>query len=209
LTHDGQPEPARPYLEGIPVWLRPPSQLSDAERRSLLTAKDKANTSTAGLQRALTALALTAVALALIGLGVFQFSHFRVMDVMYGTDAAGHRIGFRADYTAWGIALFVVVGALLALAGHRLDVGTRTRVTMMTAGSAALTVTGSCVGLFLVPSRADLRAHYHVGEWDSPASFSRLIRAFDACGWLIAACGVAILVLMLVQRHKIAAAYRE
>jgi hypothetical protein len=200
MRDDGQPEPARPVMEGVP---------SEAELRSLLTAKDKANTSTPGLQRAMTALALAAVVLALLGLAVFQFSHFRAMDVMHGVDAAGHRIGFDADYTAWGIALFVVVGALLALAGHRLDVTTRTRTILMTAGSVVMIVTGSCVGLFLVPSRADLRAHYHVGVWGSPASFSRLIDTMNVCGWLIAVCGVALLVLMVVQRRRIAAAYPE
>ena len=34
---------------------------------------------------------------------------------------------------------------------------------------------GGSVGLFLDPSRADLRSHYHVGVWGSIASFNRLI----------------------------------
>jgi len=207
MTDGGQPKPARPVTAGVPVWLRPPSQLSDAERSSLLTARDKASTATPGLQRALTGAAISGIVLALVGLAIFQFSHFRAMDLVHGVDAAGQRTGFQDDYKAWGVALFVVVGALLALAGHRLDVAARTRVILMTAGSAVMVVTGACAGLLLVPSRGDLRAHYHVGVWGSAASFSRFIHALSLCGWLIAACGVAIAVLMLLQRRRIAAAY--
>jgi hypothetical protein len=48
-----------------------------------------------------------------------------------------------------------------------------------------------------------------VGVWGSRTSFDRLMHELAACGWLVAACGVAVVVLMLVQRRRIAAAYSE
>ena len=113
-----QPEPARPAAA------RTFSQMSDAERAELLSAQDKANTATPGLQTALTLLPAVAALAALVAVGIFMASHF-----------------------------------------------------------------------------------YHVGVWGTRASFYRLFDTFDALGWLVAACGLAVLVLMVLQRRRIDATY--
>jgi hypothetical protein len=100
-----------------------------------------------------------------------------------------------------------VRGALCSLAGAWFDVAARTRLLLIGAGAAVMVLVGGSVGFFLDPSRADLRSHYHVGEWGSAASFDRLIHTFDALGWCLAACGIAVVVVMLVQRRRIAAVY--
>jgi hypothetical protein len=205
----GQPKPARPAVSAGAPWLRYPSEMTDADVRDLLTQQDKARTVTPGLQRALTVTIVVGALAVVVALGVFNFSHFRAMDVQLGRDSAGHLIGWAADYTAWGIAFMAVAAELLALAGVRLDITARTRVILTAAGSAVMIAVGSGVALLLDPSRHDLLKHFHVGVWGSLASFDLLIHVLDACGWLFAACGVAVLVLMVVQRRRIAAAYPE
>jgi hypothetical protein len=66
-----------------------------------------------------------------------------------------------------------------------------------------------CVGfnLLLLTSRTDLEDHYHVGLWGSRLSLFLLFGTLEAIGWLIAACAVATLVLMIVQRQRLRAAY--
>ena len=207
---NGQPKPARPARVAGPAWLRYPSQITAAEMGDLLSARDKANTATPGLQSALTVAIVVAALAAIAALGIFNFSHFRSMDVRYGTDSAGHRTGgVIDDTTSWGIALLAVAGAGLAVAGVRFDVTARTRAILMLAGAAVLIGIGTGVGLRLEPSRHDLLKHFHVGVWGTRASFDRLMHMLSACGWLVAACGVAVVVLLVVQRRRIAAAYPE
>ncbi len=205
----GQPPPARPVEPAGPAWLRYPSQLSDAEFRDLLSPRDRANAATPGLQTALTAATVAAALAAVAAAGVFTASHFRAMDLEYGIDASGHPIGGAVDYTAGGIALFAVAAAVLAFAGVRFDVTARTRAILTTTGAAVMILVGAGVGLLLDPSRHDLQKHFHVGVWGTRASFYRLIHVLDACGWFGAACGVAVLVLIVVQRRRIAAAYPQ
>jgi hypothetical protein len=202
----GQPKPARPNVPTGPAWLRYPSQMNDAEARDLLSEQDKASTVTPGLQSALTAATVVAVLAAIAAVGIFNFSHFRAMDVRYGMDSAGNPTGGTVDYTAWGIGLLAGAGALSALAGVRFDLTARTRIILMTAGSAAMIAVGAGVAVLLDPSRHDLLKYFHVGIWGSRSSFDRLIYVLDACGWLVAGCGVAVLVLMVVQRRRIAVA---
>jgi xanthine/uracil/vitamin C permease (AzgA family) len=196
-----QPEPARPAAA------RTFSQMSDAERAELLSAQDKANTATPGLQTALTLLPAVAALAALVAVGIFMASHFRAMDLQYAVDAQGNRIGGQFDYHAVYIAFAAVVGAVVALAGARIDVTARTRTLMMTIGVGVMIVVGSCVGLLIGPSSKGLQVHYHVGVWGTRASFYRLFDTFDALGWLVAACGLAVLVLMVLQRRRIDATY--
>ena len=146
---------------------------------------------------------------AVLALGIFNFSHFRAMDVLHGLDAAGNPAAAAVDYTAWGVAFIAVAATAVALAGVRLDVTQSTRSILMTAGAAMMIATGAGFALGLDPSRHDLQKHYHVGAWGTRASFDHLIHLLDACGWLVAACGLAVLVLMVVQRRRIAAAYPE
>jgi hypothetical protein len=121
VTHDeiGQPEPARPIVA------KPTSQLSQTEFNSLLTTSEKARGATPGTQKTLAISAIGAALLALIAVVVFNTSHFRVMDINHGFDSAENRIGWDADYSAYGLVLFVVAGALIVLAGTRLDVGAK------------------------------------------------------------------------------------
>ena len=205
----GQPEPARPAASVGAPRLRCASQMTDAEVRDLLSAQDKARTVTPGLQSALTAAIIVAALAAILALGIFNFSHFRAMDVLHGVDAARNPAAGAVDYTAWGVAFIAVVAAAVALAGVRLDVTPPTRNILTTAGSAMMIATGAGFALGLDPSRHDLLKHYHVGVWGTRASFDHLIHMLDACGWLVAACGVAVLVLTVVQRRRIAAAYPE
>lgn len=205
----GQPKPARPAVSAGAPWLRYPSQMTDAEVRDLLSAQDKARTVTPGLQSALTAAIIVAALVAILALGIFNFSHFRAMDVLHGVDAARNPAAGAVDYTAWGLAFIAVVAAAVAFAGVRLDVTPPTRNILTTAGSAMMIATGAGFALGLDPSRHDLLKHYHVGVWGTRASFDHLIRMLDACGWLVAACGVAVLVLTVVQRRRIAAAYPQ
>jgi hypothetical protein len=194
----GQPKPARPAASAGAPWLRYPSQMTDAEVRDLLSAQDKARTVTPGLQSALTAAIIVAALAAIVALGIFNFSHFRAMDFLHGG---------AVDYTAWGVAFIAVVAAAVALAGVRLDLTQSTPSILTTAGSAMMIAVGAGFALGLDPSRHDLLKHYHVGVWGTRASFDHLIHMLDACGWLVAACGLAVLVLMVVQRRRIAAAY--
>ncbi len=206
----GQPKPARPASVAGPVSLRYPSQMTHAEMRGLLSAQDKARSATPGLQSALTIVVVVAVLATVMALGIFNFSHLRAMDGRYGRDSAGNRTGGVVDdTTSWGIAFLAVAGAGLAAAGVRLDVTARTRAILMLAGAAVLIVIGAGVGLLVDPSRHDLLRHFHVGLWGTRASFDRLMHALDACGWLVAVCGVTVVVLMVVQRRRIAAAYPE
>jgi hypothetical protein len=198
-----QPEPARP------VAARSVSQMSSREFAKFLSAQEKANTATPGLQSALTVVPVLVVLATIAGLVIFTASHFRWMDVRYGVDAAGNHIGSRGDVNAMGMTALAVIGALLALVGARFDVTERTRIILMSSASAVMIVGGSCLALFLDPSRGDLQRHYHVGSWGSQASFAALLHTLDAIGWVVGVCGVAILVLMLLQRHRVAAAYPQ
>ncbi len=207
---NGQPKPARPAADAGPAWLRYRSQMTDAELRALLSARDKATTATPGLQSALTIAVVVAVLATVMALAIFNFSHFRAMDGRYGRDSAGNRTGgFVDDTTSWGIALLALAGAGSAAAGVRLDVTARTRAILMLTGAAVLIVIGTGVGLLLDPSRHDLLRHFHVGVWGTRASFDRLMHVLNACGWLVAACGVAVVVLMVVQRRRLVAAYPD
>jgi len=211
-----QPEPARPAVPQQ-VWLRPPSQLTDDEFAQLLSPREKADTATPHLQAWLAGLACTGGLIAIAAVCIFNWSHFRAMDVTRGASANGQITGGNADFIVWGIAAFAVVGAILAFVGIRTNLSARTRTVLIVAGAGLMTVTGACVGLFLDPSRYDLLRHYHVGAlgrrlwdgevWGSEASFARFIHLLDACGWLVAACGVVVLVLVVVQRRRLAAAY--
>lgn len=207
MTHQTeQPEPAKPSPGG-PVWRRYASQMNDRQFHALLTAREKASEVTPGLQRALTAVSLAAAVATVAAVAVFLWSHFRAMDVQSGLDAAGNRTGFQADYTVAGIVLIAFGGVLLALAGTRLDVTARTRAVLMASGGGVMMAVGAGAGLLLDPSREDLRRHYHVGEWGSQASFERLLHILGAFGWFVAACGLVVVLLMIVQRRKVAAAY--
>jgi hypothetical protein len=208
-AENGQPKPARPAATAGPAWLRYPSQISDAEARGLLSAQDKAKTATPRLQTALTAATVAAILITILAGAIFNFSHFRAMDLTRAPDARHDPAGAAVDYTVAGAALLAVAAAGVALAGARLDVTERTRTLLMTAGAAGMVVMGAGAGVMLDPSRRALLKHYHVGVWGSRASFDRLMHELAACGWLVAACGVAVVVLMRVQRRRIAEAYPE
>lgn len=197
-----QPEPARP-VAGHTL-----AEMSAAERVALLTAQDKANTATPRLQKALMLPPIVAALAGVAGSVIFIASHYRSMDVQYTVDAQGNPIGDRYDYHAVYLAVFVVVAALVAVAGVRLDVTARTRTILMSIGAATMIAVGGGVALLIRPSRADLQVHYHVGVWGTRAAFYRLFDTLDALGWVVAACGLAVLALMLLQRRRIAAAYR-
>jgi hypothetical protein len=204
-----QPEPARPAVPEGPAWLHYESEIGEAEVRDLVPARTRAGAVTPGLQRALTTATGIAVLAAIVAAVVFNISHFRSMDAMYGVDRAGHAIGAAVDYTAASIVLIAIVGALVAFAGVWLDVTARTRAVLMTVGAIVMILIGGGVGLFLDPSRPDLLKHYHVGDWGTRASFARLMHSLDTCGGLVAACGLAILILMIVQQRKVRRAYPE
>lgn len=196
-----QPEPARP------AGTRTLAQMSKAERAKLLTAQDKANTATPGLQKALTLLPIIAALAALAAVIIFITSHYRAMDVQYQVDAQGNPIGDHFDLHAVYIAATVVIAALVAVLGARIDVTARTRTIMMTIGAGIMVVVGSCVALLISPASKALRVHYHVGVWGTRAAFYRLFNTLDALGWVVAACGVAVFALMVLQRRRISAAY--
>ena len=212
-----QPEPARPPVAS-PVWMRPVSELSDEEFGQVLTARERAETATPRLQAWLFGVTLLGIVCVVAAVVVFNWSHFRAMDVTQGVDASGRAVGGAIDYTVWGVAFIAIGGALLALAGVKFDVTARTRSVLVVVGAALMIVVGAGIGLLLDPSRHDLLKHYHVGawgrlwpdgSWGSEASFARFIHLLDACGWALAACGVALLVLMTVQRRRLARAYPE
>jgi hypothetical protein len=206
----GQPEPARPATADGPAWLGYASQISDAQfTRDMLTARDKAETATPRLQMALTVLAVVAALTAMSALGVFTASHFRAMDMHYGVDAEGNPIGDEIDVRVAGIAFLTGAAGLVVLAGARLNLAARTRVVMMSAGATVMVVVGGGMGLLLDPSRRDLQQHYHVGEWGTRAAFDRFVHSLDALGWLIAACGIAVMVLAFVQRRRMSEAFPE
>jgi hypothetical protein len=185
------------------------SRMTDAELGDLMTARDKANKATPGLQRALAVLAIAAALLANVAVGVYVTSHFRDMDVEFGVDASGRRIGAEVDDKAKVTALLATTGALLILLGALLNVTARARQLLLAAGSVVVVSVGAGVGLLLDASRQDLQRHFHVGDWGTRTSFNRLIYTLDAFGWLVAACGVAVLVLMVVQRRRISEAYPD
>jgi hypothetical protein len=208
-AENGQPKPARPAVTTGPAWLRYSSQISDAEARGLLSAQDKAKTATPRLQTALTAATVAAILITILAGAIFNFSHFRAMDVTRAPGPGQVPAGGAVDYTAAGVALLVVAAAGVALAGARLDVTARTRTLLMTAGAAGMVALGAGAGAMLDPSRRALLEHYHVGVWGSRTSFDWLMHELAACGWLVAACGVAVFMLMLVQRRRLAEAYPE
>lgn len=208
-TESGQPKPARPVADGGPAWLRYPSQISDAEARGLLSAQDKARTAMPGLQTALTVATVVAILVTILAGAIFNFSHFRAMDITRAFHPGGVPAGGAVDYSAAGAALLAAAAAGVALAGVRLDVTERTRTVLMTAGAAGMVVMGAGAGIMLDPSRRALLEHYHVGIWGSRASFDVLLHELAACGWVVAACGVAVVVLMRTQRRRVAAAYPE
>ncbi len=178
--------------------------MSDADFVELLSARDRARTATPRLQSGLTTAAVVALAATVVALVMFDFSHFRAMDVVRDT-----RPGDPAatDYKAWGVALFSIIAALAVLAGVQLDVTARTRRVLQTAGALVMIAVGAGTALLLDPSRRDLAAYYHVGAWGSRASFDRFLYALDGFGLVVAACGVAALVLAARQRRRIDAAY--
>lgn len=208
-AENGQPRPVRPAVGAGPAWLRYPSQLTEAEVRDLLSAQDKARSATPRLQAALTAATVAAILVTILAGAIFNWSHFRAMDLIRDADATHGPAGGAVDYNVAGVALLAAAAAGVALAGVRLDVTARTRTLLMTAGAAGMVVLGAGAGVLLDPSRHTLLKHYHVGVWGSRTSFDRLIQELATCGWLVAACGVAVVVLMLVQRRRIAAAYSE
>lgn len=196
-----QPGPARPPA-AVSV-----SRMSDEEFSRLLSAQEKANTATPGLQRALTLLPALAMAASVAGVVVLVTSHFRMMDVRHTVDAAGNPNGGGGDVVAVCSAVIAGLGAIAAFVGARFDITARTRTILMTAGAVIMIVVGSAVGLSLDPSRADLLRHYHVGTWGSRASFYELVHILDALCWVVVACGVAVMVIMILQRRRISAAY--
>ncbi len=208
-AENGQPKPARPVAGGGAARQRYPSQLSDAEASELLSAQDKARTATPRLQTALTVATVAAILVTILAGAIFDFSHFRAMDITRAFDPEGVPAGGAVDYSAAGAALLAAAAAGVALAGVRLDVTERTRTVLMTAGAAGMVVMGVGAGIKLDPSRRALLEHYHVGVWGSRASFDLLMHELAACGWLVAACGVAVVVLMRMQRRRVAEAYPE
>lgn len=210
MTRDReQPEPARPADPVGPAWMRYASQVSADEYVELLPARQKAANATPRIQAALTIVPIVAVALAVLGFVIFNWSEFRAMDIQYGVDEEGNFIGGAVDYKVAAVVLAAVVGALLVIAGARFDVQARARTWLMTAGAAVMVVVGSVTGLQLDPSRDDLQAHYHVGEWGSEEQFGLLVGALSAVGWAVFVCGAVCLVLAYVQRRRVAAAYPE
>jgi xanthine/uracil/vitamin C permease (AzgA family) len=91
--------------------------------------------------------------------------------------------------------------------GARFDVTLRTRTVLLSIGAGLLVAVGAGVGVLLDPSRRDLQAHFHIGEWGSRSSFYAWIHLLDAFGWLLAVCGVVVAVLLVAQRRKVAAAF--
>jgi hypothetical protein len=179
--------------------------MTEADYVELLSARDRARTATPGLQSALTAVAVTAVAATVVALAIFDFSHFRAMDVARGARPGADPAA--TDYKAWGVALFAVVAALAAAGGVQLDVTARTRHLLTTAGGLVMIAVGAGTALLLEPTRHDVAAYYHVGTWGSRASFDRFLYSLDGIGLVVAGCGVTVLVLAALQRRRVAAAY--
>lgn len=202
-------DPAGPAsaLQGRqPMPARPAARMTEADYVELLSARDRARTATPRLQSALTTAAVVALAATVVALVVFDFSHFRAMDVVHVDDRPGQP-AMSTDYKAWGVALFAVLAAAATLAGLHFDVTARTRRLLTTAGAVVMIAVGAGTALLLDPSRRDLSAYYHVGTWGSRASFDRFIYLLDAFGWIVAGCGVAALVLAALQRRRVGAAY--
>jgi hypothetical protein len=201
-----QPDPARPGTSG-PTRHEYVSEMSEAEFETLLRPLDRARTVAPHLQRLMTAVLAAAIGMSIIAIWVFLSSHFVAMDALHGMDAKGRATFPNTQFNIVAVTAFSVAGALIALAGVRLDLQQVTRAVLVTAGSVVMALVGVGVALWFVPTRNDLRHYYHVGSWGSAASFSHLLHLVDALGLAVAGCAVVAVVVMAMEWRRLTAAY--
>jgi hypothetical protein len=174
---------------------------------AFLTDQDKSRIAALGLLRALTGVAVAAVFLVMVAAAAYIGSQWVQTEALSSKQGVGGRPRLSASSYTYYVVGVVMGAALLVVAGAWFDVTERTRTLLMSLGGGLLVFVGGSVVALFRPGRADLRGHFEVGEVGTETEWVHWVYALDALGLLIAACGVAALVLMVVQKRRIAARY--
>lgn len=174
-----------------------------------LTDQDKARNAALGLLRGLSGVAVLAVLVMVAAAALFIGSDWVQTEALSNKQGVGGRPRLSASSYAYYALGVVVSAALLIVAGAWIDVTERTRTILMSVGGGLLVFVGVSVAALFRPGRGDLRGHFEVGAVGTETEWTRWVYALDALGLLIAACGVAALVLVVLQRRRIAARYPD